>query len=251
MRESDRAATARQGPVLVTGGAGGIGLSISRRLLEAGHDVVMVGRRDPSQLSGLDSATVRWLACDLGDSQAVEMLCATLQQERLGFHGLVHCAGVSLDALAAVADLEAARRMMQINFWSFVQLYQAVIRSMSTRRAGRIVCIGSVAADFGMKGNTLYAASKGALRAFVRSCMTELAGRDITINCIEPGYIDTALVERYAERRAELDRHIPAGRFGQPDEIAGLVGFLFSDAGSYINGQCLVADGGLSRSLSR
>ncbi|NMZ50383.1 SDR family oxidoreductase [Pseudomonas poae] len=242
--------------VVITGGGRGIGASISRALVQAGFTVRIVGHRSVTAGAALcemldaqyGEGSARWLGCDLGDALDVEHLCRSLEEDE--FYGLVHCAGISQDSLAAVADLEAARRMMQINFWTFVQLYQALVRPMSMRRAGRILCIGSVAADFGMKGNALYASSKAALRGFVRSSMTEVASRAITINCIEPGFIDTALLDRYADQRRAIDRRIPAGRFGSPEEVAGLAAFLFSEAGGYINGQHLTVDGGLSRSMA-
>lgn len=242
--------------VVVTGGGRGIGASISTALVQAGFVVLIVGHRGISAGFALceeldaryGAGSARWVGCDLGDALAVEGLCRSLEAEDI--YGLVHCAGVSQDSLAAVADLDTARHMMQVNFWAFVQLYQALVRPMSMRRAGRILCIGSVAADFGMKGNALYASSKAALRGFVRSSMTEVASRAITINCIEPGFIETALLDRYAEQRSAIDRRIPAGRYGSPEEVAGLAAFLFSEAGSYINGQHLTVDGGLSRSMA-
>jgi len=245
--------------VLITGGGRGIGAGVTRELVAAGHAALVVAHRSTEDASRLcdelndrhGAGSAQWVACDLADAEALEAFCSTLEARHGDFDGLVHCAGVSQDSLAAVAPLDVARNMMQINYWAFVQLYQALVRPMSLRRYGRILCIGSVAAELGMRGNALYAGSKAALLGFMRSSMTEIAGRNITINCIEPGFIDTRLLADYETRREAIQQSIPVGRYGTPQEVAGLAALLFSPAGAYITGQALVVDGGLSRGMAR
>jgi NAD(P)-dependent dehydrogenase (short-subunit alcohol dehydrogenase family) len=179
----------------------------------------------------------------------VDTLAATLEGGP-ALYGLVHNAGTTYDSLAAMIEQEEGERLMQVNFWSFLRLVKAVVRPMTHARAGRIVAIGSVTAERASQGNALYAASKAALRGFITTLAIEVARRGVTANIIAPGYMDTDMMAPYAQKRAEIEKQIPAARFGKPEEIGALVAFLLSPDAGYITGSSLTIDGGLSSAIA-
>ena len=238
--------------VLVTGGASGLGAAIVRTLAAAGHDVTFTYRssgeaaeRLVAELSTLyPDRTVTAEALDLADRAAVDAYCE--QAEEVGFHGFVHNAGQSSDALAAMLDQDRAEAAMQVNFWSLTRLAKSLVRGMIRARSGRIVAIGSVAALQANPGNAAYAATKGALIAYCRTLAIETAKRGVTVNVIAPGFIDTGMMAPYAAYRATMERQIPAGRFAAPEDVAALAAFLMGEGAAYITGAVLPVDGGLT-----
>jgi NAD(P)-dependent dehydrogenase (short-subunit alcohol dehydrogenase family) len=236
--------------VLVTGGARGLGEAIVRRLAREGYQVHFTFAHSADRAEALAreiGATSQ--QCDLADAKAVDALAATLEAGPT-LYGLVHNAGTTYDSLAAMIEQDLGLRLMQVNFWSFLRLVKAVIRPMTHTRAGRIVAIGSVTAERASQGNALYAASKAALRGFITTLAVEVARRGVTANIIAPGYMDTDMMAPYAQKRAEIERQIPAARFGKPEEIGALVAFLLSPDAGYITGSSLTIDGGLSSAIA-
>lgn len=238
--------------VLVTGGASGLGAAIVRALAGTGHAVDLTYRSSVAAAEALlaelraahPERTFNGHALDLADKPALEAFCTVA--ENAGYHGLVHNAGQASDALAAMFDQDRAEAAMQVNFFSLTRLAKALVRPMTQARAGRIIAIGSVAALRGNAGNAAYAASKGALIAYCRTLAIETAKRGVTVNVIAPGFVDTAMMARYAAHRAGMERQIPAGRFARPDDVAALAAFLMGDGAAYITGAVLPVDGGLT-----
>lgn len=238
--------------VLVTGGASGVGLAIVRALARAGHAVDFTYRSSTEAAEALlaelreahPDRTFTGHALDLADKAALESFCETA--EATAYHGLVHNAGQASDALAAMFDQERAEAAMQVNFFSLTRIAKVLMREMIRARAGRVIAIGSVAALRGNAGNAAYAASKGALIAYCRTLAIETAKRGVTVNVIAPGFVDTAMMARYAAHRAGMERQIPAGRFARPDDVAALATFLIGDGAAYITGAVLPVDGGLT-----
>ena len=243
--------------VLVTGGARGMGAAIVRTLTALGYGVDFTYASSEAKANELISACktvspdakMTAIKCDFADRQDVEDLALALEDDGTYF-ALVHNAGTTYDSLAAMVDQDAAERLMQVNFWSLTRLVKAVVRPMTRARDGRIVAIGSITAIRGTKGNAIYAASKAALSGYITTLAGEVSRRNVTANYIAPGFIDTDMLEPYASVRDALEKQIPAGRFGQPEEVAGCVAFLLSDAAAYISGTTLTVDGGLSSALA-
>ncbi|WP_029004470.1 SDR family oxidoreductase [Azorhizobium doebereinerae] len=243
--------------VLVTGGGRGLGAAIVRALSEAGFAVTFTYRSAAAEAEALvaairadrPDAAIAAKAVDLADRGAVEALAEELEAGETWF-GFCHNAGASYDTLAAMVDQDKAEEVMQVNHFAFVRLSRALIRPMTRAKQGRIVAIGSVAALQANPGNVAYAASKAALLAHVRGLAVESARRGVTVNYIAPGFIDTAMLAKFADYRERLESQIPAGRFAQPDDVAQVAAFLFSPGAGYITGAVIPVDGGLSAALA-
>ncbi|WP_243369996.1 SDR family NAD(P)-dependent oxidoreductase [Microvirga solisilvae] len=216
--------------VLVTGGGKGVGAAIVRALVAAGHDVDFTYRSSGDAAKALaddlmqanPGRTIKAHEIDLADKAALDSFCEMLEGE--SFFGFVHNAGQPYDALAAMMQQDKAEAAMQVNFWSLTRIAKSLMRGMVRAKAGRIVAIGSVAALQGNPGNAAYAASKGALISYCRTLSVETAKRNVTVNVIAPGFIDTDMMAPYAA-------------------------FLLSEPAAYITGAVLPIDGGLTSML--
>jgi len=243
--------------IAVTGGSRGIGREIVRTLAAAGYNVRFTFHNSESEARSLVAELQsNWPrqefsihGVDFGDKGGVGAFADELS-ETDGLYGLVHNAGQSCDALAAMLDQDRAETAMQVNFWALTRLVKGAIRQMVPARAGRIVGMGSIAALHGMSGNSAYAATKGAMLSYVRTAVVELARKGVTVNFVAPGYVDTELMEPYAAFRRALEKQIPVGRFAQPGEIAALVNHLMAPEAAYITGSVLAVDGGLSAGIA-
>jgi 3-oxoacyl-[acyl-carrier protein] reductase len=241
--------------ILVTGGGKGVGAAIVRALVDAGHDVDFTYRSSGEAASALADELMRAHpgrsvtahSLDLADKASLEAFCEAAESE--SYFGLIHNAGQPYDALAAMMQQDKAEAAMQVNFWSLTRIARSLMRGMIRARAGRIVAIGSVAALQGNPGNAAYAASKGALISYCRTLAVETGKRNVTVNFIAPGFIDTDMMAPYAAYRDSMEKQIPAGRFAKPEEIAGLAAFLMSEPAAYITGAVLPIDGGLTSML--
>ena len=242
--------------VFVAGGARGIGRAIVSALAADGYDVSFSysGSADEAaQLSGdlqarFPSQTISSHQVDLSDRGQVDEF-ATVIAETEALYGLVYNAGGSYDTLAALVDQDRAEALFQLNFWALTRLAGAAARPLMRARSGRIIAIGSVTAQLGVSGNSIYAASKGAMLSYIRTLAIELARRGVTANYISPGYVDTDLMAPYAAHRENLEKQIPLRRFAQPEEVGGLASFLFSPLAGYITGSVIPIDGGLAAGL--
>ncbi len=240
----------------VTGGGRGLGSAIVRVLAAAGQGVTFTYRSASNEADALvkelaaayPKQTFAAHALDLSDKEAVEKFAKALAAEP-PYSGFVHNAGQSYDSLAVMMDQTKAEAAMQVNFWSFTRFVNLLTRPMMRARYGRIAVIGSVTALQANQGNAAYAASKAALLGYMRTLAIEVARTGVTVNYVAPGFIDTAMMERYAKFREQMEGQIPARRFATPEDVGNVVAFLLSPQSAYVTGAVLPVDGGLSAAL--
>lgn len=243
--------------VFVAGGARGIGLGIVNALAADGYDVSFTYRssadealRVKGELQALyPDQSINCFEVDMSDRGQVETF-ATVISETEGLYGLAYNAGGSYDTLAALVDQDRAEALFQLNFWALTRLAAAAARPLMRAKAGRIVAIGSITAKMGVSGNSIYAASKGAMLSYIRTLAIEIARRGVTANYISPGYVDTDLMAPYAAYREKVEQQIPLRRFARPEEVGALASYLFSPLAGYITGAVIPIDGGTSAGLS-
>src|SRR5438270_2986380 len=235
--------------VLVTGASGGIGGAIARALHRHGATVALAGTRTAAlealaqQLGGRTHV----LTADLADPDAVERLARDAEAAMGKLDILVNNAGITRDNLALRMKDEDWQAVLDVNLTAAFRLTRAALRGMVRRRHGRIISITSVVGVTGNPGQANYAAAKAALIGMTKSIAAEVATRGITVNCIAPGMIATAMTERLTdEQRARMMALIPIGRFGAAPEIAAAAVYLASAEAAYVTGQTLHVNGGMA-----
>lgn len=236
---------------LVTGTTGGIGEAIAKMLHKAGATVAISGRK-AEKLEALkaelgDRCVI--VPCDLGDKAQVAKLIDEAVKALGGrLDILVNNAGLTKDNLFMVMKDEQWDEVIAVNLTSTFMLMRAATRSMLRNKSnyGRIINISSVSGIMGNPGQGNYAASKAGMIGMSKSLAREVANRGITVNCIAPGFIKTAMTDVLNEKQVEaISQHIPAARFGSPDEIAAGVLYLASPEAAYMTGQTLHINGGM------
>ena len=233
--------------VLITGATGGIGGAIAKHMKSDGATVVVSGRNVAKLNSEFDDSYIK-IPCDLAAENAgVDLVMETI--EKCGrIDVLINNAGITADTLLMRMTDAQFDDVINTNLRAAFKTCRAVLMPMMKQKWGRIINMASIVGVVGGAGQANYAASKGALIAMTKSIAAEVASRGITANAIAPGFIKTpmtdvlpdALKQKYLEQ-------IPAGRFGEPDDIAAACVFLASDAASYINGQTIHINGGMGR----
>ena len=239
---------------IVTGGSRGIGKACVLQLAKNGAKVAFVYRGNEAAATALEAevtaagGVAKAYQGDVADPTAAERIVAEVLAAWGRVDILVNNAGVIRDGLFVRMDAADWKTVMSTNIDGTFYFCKAVSSQMVFKqRSGRIVNISSVAAEHVNPGQTNYAASKGAINAFTRSLAVELASRNITVNAIAPGFIETDMSEAVVNKAGDLiKKAIPCKRLGQPDDIANAVVFLCSPAAAYITGQLLTVDGGLS-----
>ena len=234
---------------LVTGASGGIGGAIARALHSQGAQVMVAGTRREalSTLANELGQSAHIGLADFVDPAAADRLVKDAETAMGRIDILVNNAGITRDALALRMDDESWRGVIEINLTAAFRLTRAALRGMIRRRHGRVIGVTSVVAFTGNAGQANYAAAKAAMIGMSKSIAAEIAGRGITVNCIAPGAIATAMTENLtAEQRMRLLGAIPAGRFGAPEDVAAAVIFLASSEAGYITGQTLHVNGGMA-----
>lgn len=234
---------------LVTGGSGGIGAAISRRLAADGCHVfihanqnIVAAQQLATEICAI-GGSAEALCFNVTDSNAVNTILAPLVEDE-PIQILVNNAGIHDDAVFPGMRPDQWHRVIDVSVNGFFNVTQPLMMPMIRSRWGRIINISSVAGITGNRGQTNYAAAKGALNAATKSLSLEVASRGITVNAVAPGIIDTAMSETAFDAKA-IANMVPMKRAGTPTEVANLISFLTSDQSTYITGQIISINGGM------
>ncbi|MCL1692709.1 MAG: 3-oxoacyl-[acyl-carrier-protein] reductase [Actinomycetia bacterium] len=238
---------------LVTGGSRGIGRAVALRLAADGHAVVvnyaanMAAADEVVEAITANGGTAMVVQADVGDTDAVSAMFKEVE-ERLGrVEVLVNNAGITRDGLLLRMGPDAWDQVIETNLRSVYLCSRAAMRGMLRSRWGRIISVSSISGISGNPGQANYAASKAGIIGFSKSIAREIGSRNITVNVVAPGFIETDMTEELGTEIAqEVASRVAVGRLGRPEEIAAAVGYLASDDAAYVTGQTLVVDGGLA-----
>ena len=233
---------------LVTGSTRGIGRAIAETLAKSGARVAIVGRdiEKAREAAAAVGSGAQGFACDVTDTAAVAKLVADVEAAFGSIDILVNNAGITRDNLVMRLKDEDWDAVQNSNLRGAFAAIRAVSRGMMKRRSGRIINISSIIGIIGNKGQANYAASKAGLIALTKSVAKELGSRNILVNAVAPGFIETEMTAAMTpEAREGLGKQIALERLGTPQDVAAAVAFLASDLATYITGQVLVVDGGM------
>ena len=234
--------------IIVTGASGGIGNAIIKKLYETGANILASGTRI-EKLEELKKKyeKIKILKFDISQSEKIEEFIENATNELGGsLDGIINNAGITQDNLAIRMSLEEWQKVININLTSTFLLSKFAIKKMLKNKSGKIVNITSVVGHTGNLGQANYTASKAGIVAMSKSLAIEYAKKNINVNCISPGFIQTAMTDKIDEKFKEIIiSKIPSARLGQPEDIANAVLFLISKESSYINGETLHVNGGM------
>ncbi|NKE45082.1 SDR family oxidoreductase [Roseomonas frigidaquae] len=239
---------------LVTGASRGLGAAMSRGLAQAGAEVILNGRNAATLEAQAESLRAEGLACrisafDVTDGRAVEAAVAGLGPIDI----LLHNAGNQHRAPIEETTEEGWHSVIDTHLTALWRLSRLIVPGMKERRRGKVIATGSLASDLGRATITPYASAKGGLKMFIRALAVELGPWNIQCNAIGPGWFDTEMNKALLtnpEWLAMVQRRCPAGRYADPEEIAGTAVFLASPASDFVSGQLLFVDGGVTASMS-
>ena len=234
---------------LITGASGGIGSAIARALHKQGATVFLTGRKEEALKNIAQELGTRThiKVTDLSDNEAINDLIVTANDVMGGLDILINNAGLTRDGLAMRMKDEDWAEVLEVNLTAGFRLARAALRGMMKNRYGRIINITSVVGQIGNPGQVNYVASKSGVTGMTKALAAEVASRGITVNCVAPGFIATAMTGNLSDvqKQTMLER-IPIGRFGDPADVAGCVIFLASKEGGYLTGQTMHVNGGMA-----
>ena len=230
---------------LVTGASRGIGNAIALELKQKGYSVIGTA----TSQAGVDSLLekdIEGYILDLNSNDSIDEFWRLLEENNKSISVLVNNAGITRDNIVLRMSDEEWSDIMNVHLYGTFQLCKRSLKMMLKNKWGRIINISSASASIGNRGQSNYAAAKAGVEAFTKSLAKEVGKRDITINSVAPGFISTDMTEQNEGVNSEyVVKEIPLGRFGEPNEVASLVGFLCSEDASYITGQTVHINGGL------
>ena len=235
--------------ILVTGANRGIGLNIIQRLNNDGYTVIGTSRTDDGAniiSQEINSNGGKGLKMDVTNQDSINSAIKNIQDEYGALYGLVNNAGITNDNLLMRMTEEQWLSVIETNLTSIYRVTKSIIKDMMKAREGRIVNIGSIVGMMGNAGQSNYSASKSGLLGFTKSLARELSSRNINVNSISPGFIDTDMTKALTSDQIDnLSKNIPLGRIAESSEVSSVVSFLLSDDSSYITGENINVNGGL------
>jgi 3-oxoacyl-[acyl-carrier protein] reductase len=233
---------------LITGASGGIGETIAKRLADAGAAVALSGTRKEKldEVNGALGGKASVLTCNLSDKEAVKKLAGDAEAALGGLDIIINNAGITKDGLAMRMSDEDWQQVLDVNLTASFILIRSALRGMMKQRFGRVVNVTSIVGVMGNAGQANYCASKAGIIGMSKSLAAEVASRNITINCVAPGFISTPMTDALndAQKQAMKDC-IPMGAFGEAADVAAAVHFLASGEAKYVTGQTLHVNGGM------
>lgn len=231
--------------VLITGASGGIGSAMAEEFDREGYELVLHCHKNIEKLNDLKERLSNEPVLVSGDLSTEEGVNSVIEQVG-DIDVLINNAGITRDGLLLMMKPESFDAVIAANLRSVYLMSRTVLRGMTKRRWGRIINLSSVSGIYGNAGQTNYAASKAGIIGFSKSLAKEVASRNVTVNCIAPGMIETEMTAAIPEKAKEaLLSEIPMKRMGRPEEIAYIASFLASEKASYITGSVIEADGGM------
>ena len=235
---------------LITGASKGIGKSIAELFCQMGIHVAGISRNitpiNEIQSSSSTSGSIKGYSCDISDGNNVKEMISKVLVDLKHIDILINNAGITKDTLLARMTEKQWDDVLEVNLKGAFNCTRHIIRPMLKQKFGRIINIGSVVGLMGNTGQANYVASKAGLMGLTKSTAHELAKRNITVNCIAPGFITTDMTEYLSDDiKSQMKKTIPMGRFGTPKDVATLALFLASDESGYITGQTITVDGGM------
>jgi len=240
--------------VIVTGGSRGLGLATVKELLEHGYTVAACARAITPEMESLQrsatSSTLYWHPCTIGDEREEKIFFDKVLHwaGEDNLYGLVNNAGLAGEGVLATFPNIDAWRIISVNLLGAIRMARLTLQVLLKRsRSGRIVSISSIIGSRGYTGLSVYSASKAGIDGFTRSLAREVGRRNITVNSVAPGYIETDMSKTLSpDQRLQIIRRTPLNRLGQVSDVVPIVRFLLSDEASFVTGQTLIVDGGIS-----
>ncbi len=235
--------------ILVTGANRGIGLNILQRLDLDGYTVIGTSRSDDG--ANLISQQIKnsdgiGLKMDVTDQESINLAMNRIQEDYGTIYGLVNNAGITEDNLLMRMSDEQWLSVIETNLTSLYRVTKSLVKDMMKARQGRIINVGSIVGVMGNAGQSNYSASKSGLLGFTKSLARELSSRNINVNSISPGFIDTDMTKALSDEQIDnLTKNIPLGRIAESSEVSSVVSFLLSEDSSYITGENINVNGGL------
>ena len=235
--------------ILITGANRGIGHNILKKIATCGYTVIGTSRsKDGADIitEALKDSNGKGIVMDVTNQESINTSVSKIKEDYGIIFGLVNNAGITNDNLLMRMSEEQWNTVIDTNLTSLYRVTKSVVKDMMKARTGRIVNIGSIVGMMGNAGQSNYSATKSGLLGFTKSLAREVSSRNINVNAISPGFIDTDMTRALSKEQIEaLTKNIPLGRIASPDEVSSVVAFLLSDDSSYITGENINVNGGL------